>query len=318
MADPSGRDEARLEERREARKELLAKGVSTMTGPQTRRGNRPARWRRWSLWSLLPVLLAALIPAGAAAQEPAPEPLPYGRLAVEGVASRNVVPNQATIDFGVRQEAASAQAAFDGAQFVLSTVVTALKANDVPEEAMRTTGLTLHPVYRYDEGTPELVGYVAEGSVRVETRELRRLANLIDAAVAAGANRIARLQYSYSGERALQEELLSEAALQARTKAERIAAALGQQVKSVAQVRESSSRPITLQRSAAFEAATDGAAVALPGTMTVESRIEVEFILAPEKPMTGFPAEATPAPATAGEEGPAGPETESAQASNGA
>src|SRR5690606_42050040 len=57
-----------------------------------------------------------------------------------------------TLFRSVRQEAASAQAAFDSAQFLLSMVVTALKANDVPEEAIRTTGLTLHPVYRYEEG----------------------------------------------------------------------------------------------------------------------------------------------------------------------
>lgn len=289
-----------------------------MTGPHTRRGNRLARWRRRSLGSLLPVLLVTLISSGAAAQEPAPEPLPYGRLSVQGVASRNVVPDHATIDFGVRQEAASAQAAFDSAQFVLSTVVTALKANDVPEEAMRTTGLTLHPVYRYDEGEPRLVGYVAEGSVRVEARDLRRLANLIDAAVAAGANRIESLRYAFSGEEALREELLSEAAFQARAKAERIAAALGQQVKSVARVQESFSRPLGLQRSSvAFEAATDAAAVVLPGTMTVEARIDVEFILAPEKPMTEFPSEPAPAPAGEGADGLVAPEAEPAQASSG-
>src|SRR5690606_18389380 len=135
------------------------------------------------------------------------------------------------------------QAAFDSAQFVLTNIVVALRANDVPDEAMRTTGLTLRPVYRYEEGEPRLVSYAAEGSVRVETTDLRRMANLIDAAVAAGANRIENLQYAFSGTPAVREELLDEAATQALKKAERIAAALGQQVKSVAQVHEISRAP---------------------------------------------------------------------------
>src|SRR5690606_17857828 len=118
--------------------------------------------------------------------------------------------------------------------------------------------------------------------------DLRRLANLIDAAVAAGANRIANLQYGVSDEQALREELLTEAARQAREKAERIAGALGQTVKSVAQVRESSARVFGLQRSVALEAAADASFV-LPGTMAIEARLEVEFILAPAKPMTALP-----------------------------
>lgn len=261
-----------------------------MTGLQTGHGAGAAcrAFARRLFGGLLAWVLVAGLAGGAAAQEPVPEPLPYGRLTVEGVAARTVVPDQATIDFGVRQEAASAQAAFDSAQFLLSMVVTALKANDVPEEAIRTTGLTLHPVYRYEEGASKLVGYAAEGSVRVETRDLRRLANLIDAAVAAGANRIANLQYGVSDEQALREELLTEAARQAREKAERIAGALGQTVKSVAQVRESSARAFGLQRSVALEAAADASFV-LPGTMAIEARLEVEFILAPAKPMTALP-----------------------------
>jgi len=288
-----------------------------MLGPHTRQLGRRARRSRWCFPGLLPLLLIALLVPGAVAQEAAPEPLPYGRLSVEGVATRNVVPDQATIDFGVRQEAASAQAAFDSAQFVLSTVVTALKANDVPEEAMRTTGLTLRPVYRYDENEPKLVGYVAEGSIRVETKDLRSLATLIDAAVAAGANRIESLRYGFSGEEALREELLTEAASRARAKAERIAAALGQVVKSVARVQESTIRPMTVQRaSVAFEAADDSAAV-LPGTMTIEARIDVEFILAPAKPATDFPAEAAPAPTGEGTQSSAPPAPEDAPPSGG-
>lgn len=239
---------------------------------------------------LLAVLLAA---PGAGGQEAPPDPVPYGRLSVEGVATRSVVPDRATIDFGVRQEASSAQAAFDSAQFVLTNIVVALRANDVPDEAMRTTGLTLRPVYRYDEREPRLVGYAAEGSVRVETTDLRRLANLIDAAVAAGANRIENLQYAFSNEAALGEELLDEAATQALKKAERIAAALGQQVKSVAQVHEVSRGPMPAARGVAFEAAAAPDALVLPGTLPVEVRLQVEFILAPAK-------ETPPAPALPG------------------
>ncbi|BAS28551.1 SIMPL domain-containing protein [Limnochorda pilosa] len=237
------------------------------------------------LVGLTAALLLSWTLAGASAwaQEPAPEPIPYGKLSVEGVARRSVAPDQATIDFGVRQEATSAQAAFDSAQFVLSNIVVALKANDVPEESMRTTGLTLRPVYQHDEGEPKLVGYAAEGSVRVETKDLRRLGNLIDAAVAAGANRIENLQYARSDARSLQEELLDEAAAQALRRAERIAKALGQEVKSVAQVHEISGGLVPLGRGAAFEAAAGSAAVVLPGSLTVEVRIQVEFVLAPSK-----------------------------------
>jgi uncharacterized protein YggE len=61
-----------------------------------------------------------------------------------------------------------------------------------------TMGYSLRPEYQYPrEGRePHVSGYVATNTVRVTTPDLDRLGALVDAAIAAGANRIERLRFT--------------------------------------------------------------------------------------------------------------------------
>lgn len=68
-----------------------------------------------------------------------------------------------------------------------SAVVALLKSRNV--ERLETTGITLNPVYSYNNNTQQLTGYTATNTVSFRTAT-ERTGNLLDEAVKAGATRI--------------------------------------------------------------------------------------------------------------------------------
>jgi uncharacterized protein len=87
----------------------------------------------------------------------------------------------------------------------------------------------VQPVWRYDRAgrPPKQVGYAAHNSIRVTVERLDRLGAVIDAVLAAGANRVAGLQFVASTETDAQSRALAIAVSQAQRRATVAAQAAG-------------------------------------------------------------------------------------------
>lgn len=85
-----------------------------------------------------------------------------------------------------------------------------------------------------EEKPPELKGYVVRNRIQLETSFLKELGALIDAAVAAGADRVEGLSFTCRQE-SYRQELLQEALAKAREEAEVLAKALGVRIVRVLQ-----------------------------------------------------------------------------------
>lgn len=98
----------------------------------------------------------------------------------------------------------------------------------LPEDArIQTAQLSVQPDYQYEERkAPRITGYTVTNVVRFETRELKRVSELIDRAMRAGANNVQSLQFRVTDERALRAEALRKALADASAQAEVIAKAL--------------------------------------------------------------------------------------------
>ena len=175
--------------------------------------------------ALAGAIAAALLAVPAQAQVTAP-----AMIAVSGEAMMSAAPDLAQIDGGVTSEAKTAREASEANNAAMGKVLAALKGAGIDEKDYRTSRLSLQPESapnRNGGSTPTIVGYRASNRVTVRLRDVTRLANLIDAMVAAGANDIGGISFKVSNASKLLVDAREQAIADARRKAEIYARAAG-------------------------------------------------------------------------------------------
>lgn len=179
-------------------------------------------------WLASAALATALV-APAAAQTPPTAPQAPRTIRVSAVGEVQVTPDQAALDLAVETLASTARAAGEENARRMERVIQALVAAGVPRADIATRNYSIYPEYEPVEGgeAPRVRGYRVNNTVSVETRDLARVGPLIDAALAAGANRVDGVRFSLSNPQAAGNRALRQAVEQARASAETMAAALG-------------------------------------------------------------------------------------------
>ncbi|MGM0704791.1 MAG: SIMPL domain-containing protein [Bacteroidota bacterium] len=207
---------------------------------------------------------------------------------VEGEATVQATPDQATVRFGVVTRADAPEAAREENGETSSAAMEAARAADVPEDQIQMDQLQLRPRRVYDEERRRTVeqGFEAIRTVRVTLNEVDRVPVLVAAVIEAGANRVQSVEYGLQDRTEVRNQALEEAAQNAREKAERLAAALDVQIGAVRSIQEqhfSFPRVSQVDRARATmmnEAAEDANPEAYaPGTIDVEARVAVVFDL---------------------------------------
>jgi uncharacterized protein YggE len=223
--------------------EVHVRGPETLRTRRTRA--RRARPSRAAVGRAQGALLATLFLACAgtvSAQEEPAVPL----IRVTGEATLSVEPDEVWIDVGVVTEAEQAEAATRRNAEKLDAALAALRRvleTDPPPGAstrIQTRGYSLRPIYRRPEktGEREIAGFEATNVLRVRTTRLDRVGAVIDTAVREGGNRIEQLRFGLRDDREVRADALREAAVQARAKAETIAAALDLRIQRIRLVEE--------------------------------------------------------------------------------
>ncbi len=166
-----------------------------------------------------------LLPVLAHAQQPTRQPA-TPEIVASGIGRLVVKPDRATIDVTVEtREATAAQAGAENAR-KQKAVIDTLRRLGFGPDVVSTSRYVVNTDIRYggDRG-PHIAGYVAQNSVRVELRDLSRLPDIIDGALAAGANNIGGIQYRSSRQRELEMQALDSAVAHARARAQVLARA---------------------------------------------------------------------------------------------
>lgn len=115
----------------------------------------------------------------------------------------------------------------------------------ITDEELSTSGFNIYPVYR-DISDPitgiyvksELSGYRVSNILTVKTTKLTLASSILDMAVEAGANRVDGVYFTLSPQTqlAVQNDLIEKAVLNAKSKAEKAIAPLGQKIVGVKMV----------------------------------------------------------------------------------
>ncbi|VVB85104.1 Uncharacterised protein [uncultured archaeon] len=151
-------------------------------------------------------------------------------LSISGSASSLIVPDTASVSIGVVTQAATAKEASDRNAAAMTAVITALKNLGLEDKDIKTSFLSIQPLYNYSrEGNvPTISGYSATTDIQITTMMIGKLGDIVDKSIASGANQVGGISFVVSEEkqRALRDELLANAVIDAREKANKLADSL--------------------------------------------------------------------------------------------
>ncbi len=170
-------------------------------------------------------------------------------ITVTGTGTVSATPNQAVFTFGVTTHGETAVQALTANSAEMRKLIDALKAAGIPSAALQTSSVSLSSVTS-DQGDA-IIGYTASNSVTATIAGIARAGEIVDAAVAAGANQVDGPNLTVSDQTALYRAALKAAVADARLKAETLAAASGLQVGTVNSVEEASATPTPFNYDAA-------------------------------------------------------------------
>lgn len=160
---------------------------------------------------------------------------------VSGTGKVTTTPDQAVIVFAVETEHADVKTAQQENARRMDAVTNALKNAGIPAKDIRTAGYNIYPVTESDSrpfGDSKVKFYRVINTVEVTLNDVNRAGEIVDLAVASGANRVDRFAFTLSEAKQLElrSQALNAAVVQARGDANVVAAALGKTIVDVKDV----------------------------------------------------------------------------------
>jgi uncharacterized protein YggE len=239
------------------------------------------------------IFLASLLPAlpcmaqmAQMAQAARPEAPPV--LTASGDGEARVTPDEATVRLGVLAQAQTARAAQEQVSRTANAILDAVRKLGVTAEQIQTSDLNLNPLYAQnrpnDTGEPQITGYQASNVVTLRLQKLDQVGPVIDAGLAAGANRLDGVMFGLRNDRAARAEALSAAVAEASSKAQALARALKVRLVRILEVAEGgvqvSPQPLLKGRMMMQPAMADSTPVSA-GQVGVNATVTVRWEIAP-------------------------------------
>jgi hypothetical protein len=198
-----------------------------------------------------------------------------GGITVVGTGSVNVTPDRAAFAFGTVSQAPTASAALTASSGAVSRVIAAIQRAGVAKADLQTAEVSLSA--RWSDDGQTIVGYTASNTVTATVRKLGAAGDVVDAAVAAGANQVSGPSLLASDRTSAYRDALKAAVGDARAKAQTLAAASGVTTGQITAIAEAGATPSPMLLAGA---ARDSATEIEPGTQNVEATVSVTFALA--------------------------------------
>lgn len=256
-----------------------------------RRGKRNLRIIEAAGIGVIAAMATTMLSACAASAQTLPGVSMQQRtIRVSGVGEVQVRPDRATVQFAVETTGTTAREATESNADAMDAVIRALRAAGVAQEDIRTSGYSLYPEYAMQtrddpNAPPRIIGYRSSNQVSVRTGDLDSVGGLIDAGLAAGANRMNGVSFEVVDSEAAEADALTRAVRSARAQAETMASALGVRLGDVLDASTSSQppQPIYRQMEMAFDGRVAMAAAAPtpiePGQQTVRATASLVFAI---------------------------------------
>jgi uncharacterized protein len=202
-------------------------------------------------------------------------------LEVSGNGEAQAPPDLATLQVAIETHAPTAAEAAGSNAALAQKVTDALKEKLGDKGAMWTGGYSLSPDYReiHSGGKPTIVGYNADNSITVETGALDLVGPMIDAAIAAGANRVNSLDYSLRDNSKSRSAAITKASKDAVVQAQALASALNVKLGPILTASTVSEmiRPIPMMRASFSAMAAAPPTPVSAGQVTVPATVSLTY-----------------------------------------
>jgi uncharacterized protein len=190
-----------------------------------------------------------------------------------------VAPDVAFVTVGVQQTDIDAAKAQNQANTIAADALARIKALGIPDRDIQTSGISLDPQYD-DRGT--LTGFTATDTFTITVEQPRQAGKVIDAGVAAGANRNVSVGFGLKDDTQARTAALKAAVAVAQRKAAAVASQLGISLSGAkVQVVESGAQvPQPVFNTARVGAPAPGVAAPTPiqtGVLTIQDSVTVTY-----------------------------------------
>lgn len=231
---------------------------------------------RKGLWAGALMLVFA---AGAAAQERPPRLVTMtGQGVVQGT------PDRAFVTVGVEIRNPDTKVAQEQAAVAMQNIQDRLKSLGIPESALPTSSFNVTQDWEYVQNRRNLRGYVVSNQMEVRVDDIANVRQVIDQAIAAGANVIHGVRWDMKNRDALERQALRLAFEDARARAQVIADAAGAILRDVIEVQEArAGMPVPVRYRASLGSGGvgggvgEGLTVINPGEMEIRAAVTVSF-----------------------------------------
>ena len=193
--------------------------------------------------------------------------------------------DQAEISVSVQTENMDPKRAQAENAAIMADVIAALKAAGVAESDLKTTGFSLYPVY--DESgsifAKNIKYYRVTNTLLITVRDVNMTGELLDLAVANGANNVNGVTFTISDEKqqALRDDALTEAVQLARADADAVAKATGLTITGVREITVSGGYIPYARAEMSYANGKAAAPTPLqPGEMTVSASVSISYTCA--------------------------------------
>lgn len=243
-------------------------------------GSRPA----WAALGMVGGLVLAIVAGPALAPRPAravDDTTPDRTISVAGTGTVTMVPDVADLHVGVVVQRPKVKDARAAAAVAMQGVVKALRAAGVAEKDIKTTTLSLQPVYDYrtNNAPPTITGYELRNGVVATVRDLDRLADAVDGALDGGGSTLDGITFRVDDPTGPEAQARTQAMKAARAKADALAAAAGVSIVGVATISEQSApAPWPVQYAGGAKADMASTPI-LPGTSEVTVSVSVVYLI---------------------------------------
>ncbi|MCX7924072.1 MAG: SIMPL domain-containing protein [Clostridia bacterium] len=141
------------------------------------------------------------------------------KMKLEGKGSIKVQPDMAVVTLGVSTENIQLSVAQEENAQKITDIINTLKRLGIPSKDIQTQNYSISPQYDYIEGKQVLRGYRVLHTLRVTIKEVDKIGQIIDEAVASGANIIDNIDFTVSDPSRYYKQALNAAIEEAISKA---------------------------------------------------------------------------------------------------
>lgn len=228
----------------------------------------------------LPLALAAAMALPAFAAHAQNQPAP--RIIVTGEGEKTVAPDLALLSLSVMREAKTAREALDANNDAMAAVIAAMKAADIADRDLQTSGIQIAPRYNYTnkpDGSQEaeLVAYQVTNTLSVRVRDLAKAGDILDKSVSLGVNQGGGITFTNNDPSSALTEARKAAVKDAIDKAKVLSDAAGVQLGRVIEISDQTyqPRPMPMAKSVSFDRA--GAVPVEAGENAYNVQVNVTF-----------------------------------------